>query len=299
MFPAEKEFLKARAAEHLQSRQWAGTNTKSDLVAGENLGKAVAAKYLQRSKTDGMKYAIGTRAQWDSLYYAATARYGNVVWKSLETPFRPPMLPFFGKVKSWCYPDITVVRPAAPPAVASDEFEKNVNELIDISKNLTPEQRRIANYWADGTGTYTPPGHWNRAAADYIIENKENPLRTARTFAYLNIAIMDAGISCWDTKYHYYYPRPAQVNRNFKSLLGTPNFPAYTSGHSTFSAAAATVLGHIYPTKAAEAEAMAKQASDSRIYGGIHYRFDCEIGLQVGKTIGNASKAVAIADGAE
>ena len=299
MFPVEKEYLKAKAAEHTQSRLLAGANTQSDLDAGTALGKAVAAKFIARSKTDGMKNAVGNQAKWDSIAYSAKERSSDGIWLSVEWPRRPPMLPLFGKVKPWCFTDIRTTRPAAPPAIGSPEFGKSMQELEDIAKNLSNEQRRIANFWADGAGTYTPPGHWNRAASGYIVDAKENPLRTARSFAYLNMSLMDAAISCWETKYYYCYPRPVQVNRSFKSVLGTPNFPSYTSGHSTFSGAAAAVLGHLYPSKATDADAMAKQASDSRMYGGIHYRFDCEVGLQVGKTVGDASNAIARLDGAE
>lgn len=298
MFPLEAAYLQEKMLEHRNSRIWAGMNVESDLVAGEMLGKAVAAKFIDRSKTDGMKNVVGNQVKWDSLENAAQAKYGWH-WESMESPQRPPMLPFYGRLKPWCMPNVEAVRPVPPPAVGSPEFETAVQELKDLSKNLTKEQRRIANYWGDGVSTYTPPGHWNRTASELILENSQNPLRTARTFAYLNMTLMDAGISCWDTKTYYYYPRPAQAIPGFRSLLGLPNFPSYTSGHSTFSAGAATVLSHLFPAKAAALEAMAKEASESRIYGGIHYRFDCEVGLSVGNKIGAYSLAVAKVDGGE
>jgi hypothetical protein len=95
---------------------------------------------------------------------------------------------------------------------------------------------------------------------------------------------MDAGIACWDTKYYYYTPRPQQFG--LKTSVGLPNFPSYTSGHSTFSSAAATVLGFIFPEKAKEFEKYALEASNSRIFGLIHFRIDCELGLDHGKKIG-------------
>ena len=89
------------------------------------------------------------------------------------------------------------------------------------------------------------------------------------------------------------------MNPEIKTLTGVPNFPAYISGHSTFSAAAATVLSHIIPEKASAYDAMAKEASMSRLYGGIHYRSDCEVGLTVGKNVGNYAVQRAQTDGAE
>jgi membrane-associated phospholipid phosphatase len=126
-----------------------------------------------------------------------------------------------------------------------------------------------------------------------------NPLRSARTFAYLNMAVMDAGISCWDAKYYYHYPRPIQAIPGFKTILGTPNFPSYTSGHSTFSAAAADVLSYIFPADAATFQAWAQEAGDSRIYAGIHYRFDATEGIAQGKAVAQYTLQKAQADGSD
>jgi hypothetical protein len=89
------------------------------------------------------------------------------------------------------------------------------------------------------------------------------------------------------------------VNPAIKTWTGLPNFPAYTSGHSTFSGAAATILGHIIPAKKQTYDAMAKEASLSRIYGAIHYRSDCEIGLQAGNKVGAFAITRAQTDGAD
>ena len=142
-------------------------------------------------------------------------------------------------------------------------------------------------------------GHWNTIAKEYIVHYRFNPLRTARTYAYLNTAMMDAGISCWDTKYYYMYPRPPQADKKIETLFGLPNFPSYTSGHSTFSAAAAEVLGYVFPNEQSLFEQYAKDASESRIYARIHFRFDCETGLTVGENIGNYAVSAAQADGAD
>lgn len=117
--------------------------------------------------------------------------------------------------------------------------------------------------------------------------------------AYLNTAMEDAGISCWDTKYYYMFPRPPQLNANINTLFMLPNFPSYTSGHSTFSAAASTVLSYFFPSDASVFENWAKEASDSRIYARIHFRFDCETGLEVGNEIGGYAVAAAMSDGAD
>jgi membrane-associated phospholipid phosphatase len=112
------------------------------------------------------------------------------------------------------------------------------------------------------------------------------------------MAVADAGICCWDTKSYYYTARPTQIDPSIKTI-GLPNFPSYTSGHSTFSGAAATVLGYIFPADKPKFDAMAQEASMSRIYGGIHYRSDCEVGLRCGNAIGSFSVRFGQKDGAK
>lgn len=296
MFPGEVSYLEAKLAEAKNVRTWAGMNVASDLSAGEALGKAVAAKIMAKAKTDGMS-ASNNQALVPSQIEAAKARGIKDTWVSQEMPLRPPMLPNYGAVATWNFDRKTLesIRPKMPYIVGSAEWQKEFEELEKINKSQTREQARIANFWADGAGSYTPPGHWNREAANLAYENKFSEVRMARTMALVNTALMDAGIACWETKYYYYTPRPQQFG--LKTSVGLPNFPSYTSGHSTFSAAAATVLGALFPDKATELTAKALEASNSRIYGLIHYRVDCEMGLVHGKQIGEFAIARGKADG--
>lgn len=299
MFPLEKDFIAAKAAEHQNSLKWAGLNVSSDIIAGDSLGRAVGKVFRMRAANDGMKNAQTPKTRSDSIRDAAEARFGWH-WINLETPPRPVgITPFFSKVQLWCVPNVESVRPDGPPAPGSPEFQTAANELNDVLDNLTNDQRKIANFWSDGLGTYTPPGHWNRFACDYIVKYKYNPLRAARTLAYLNMAMLDAGIACWDAKYYFHYPRPIQAMPGFKTILGTPNFPSYTSGHSMFSAAGAEVLSHIFPADAPTFEAWSQEAALSRLYGGIHYRFDIEDGNVKGKEVGQYAIDRMTEDGGE
>lgn len=299
MFPLEKDFLAAKAEEHLESLVLSGSNVDSDVAAGSTIGVEIAKRALARARTDGMSKAQTPKPISDSIKNSAIERLGWY-WENIEIPPRPVGLaPLFGKVRMWNVPNVADVRPVPPPAPGSAEFEVAARELRDLQENMTPEKRKIANWWSDGLGTYTPPGHWNKFAKDYIIKYKFNPLRAARTLAYMNMAIMDAGIACWDAKYFYHYPRPINAIPGFKTILGTPNFPSYTSGHSTFSAAAAAVLSHIFPQDATQFDAWALEAAESRIYAGIHYRFDSEVGLTQGKNVAAYTITKAQNDGAE
>lgn len=300
LFPGDQDYIQMKAEEHKRARIIAGANVRSDIEAGEALGRAVAAKFVTRARGDRAGAAAGNQAMWTQLETDCIAR-GETPWYSLESPKRPPMLPGFGKVKAFLFDSLTAIslRPGPPPLVKSDKMKQETEEVLSMVKNPTRERTRIVHFWADGVGTYTPPGHWDAIAAEDFITKNFSEVRWARNMALLNMSLMDAGIVCWDTKYFYFNPRPTQLDPSIKTLTGIPNFPSYISGHSTFSGAAAVILEHIVPEKAATYNAMASEASISRVYGGIHYRSDCEIGLTVGKNVGNYAVQRAMTDGAE
>lgn len=299
LFPGDLDYIRQKAAEEKLYRIMAGANTRSDLDAGESLGKQVADVFLARARTDKAGAAIGNKELWDKLESDKRAT-GQIPWMSLELPKRPPMLPLFTKVTPFLFSPETVVvlRPPAPYSTSSPEFQKEADEVLQMSMNRSREHERIVAFWADGVGTVTPPGHWNAIAADEFVKHNYSEVRWARNLALLNMAEMDAAIVCWDAKYYYFNPRPTQFMFNIKTLTGIPNFPSYTSGHSNFSGAAATVLGYLVPEKKQAFMDMANEAAMSRLYGAIHYRSDCEVGLQTGIKVGNYAVARAKADGA-
>lgn len=299
LFPGDQDFIQMKAEEHKRARLIAGANVRSDIEAGEALGKAVAQKFVTRARGDRAGAAAGNQTIWTQLETDIIAK-GETPWYSLEIPKRPPMLPLFGKVKPFLFDSLTVIalRPPAPPSVASIKMRAETEEVKRYINNPTRENIAIVHFWADGVGTYTPPGHWNAIAADDFISKNMSEVRWARNLALLNMSQMDAAIVCWDTKFFYYNPRPTQLDASIKTLTGIPNFPAYISGHSTFSGAAATILSYIVPERAAAYDAMAREASFSRLAGGIHYRSDCEMGLVVGNNVGNYAVTRAQTDGA-
>jgi len=300
LFPDEIAAIQQKLEEQELSLILSGAATRSDILAGETLGRQVAELFITRGRADNAGKAIGTATDWAG-FITTTQAAGQIPWYSLEVPKRPPMLPLFNKVKSFLLDSATVVslRPGPPPLTGSDQMKTETEEVNSYVKNPSRENMRIVQFWADGVGTYTPPGHWNAIAAEDFVKKNFSEVRWARNLALLNMAIMDAGIVCWDTKYHYFNPRPTQLDPAIKTLTGIPNFPAYISGHSTFSGAASTVLGHIIPERAGAYDAMAQEASNSRMWGGIHYRTDCSVGLTVGRNIGNYAIQRATKDGAE
>ncbi len=317
LFPAAVEEIVTKAGEQRSVALLSGKAALSDISVGLALGKAVAQDYLTRAGADGMGSSVGTQPQWQALVDTAKLHWAKlptpvmasdvVTWTSLDAPARPPMLPFFGTktspglgVKGWMMANSDFIneRPVPPPVATSDLMKAQLAEVKYYSKNLTRDREAIVLKWADGVNTVTPPGHWNQIAEGYVRDAHFSEVRAARAFALLNMVMHDAAIGCWECKYYYYNPRPTQLDASVKTGTGIPNFPSYASGHSTFSGAAATVLSYLFPTGATYFNAQAQEATLSRLYGGIHYRIDCEVGLVHGQRIGAYTVNFAKTDGA-
>ena len=298
LFPAAVEQVTLKAAEQRNAALWSGKATASDLAAGLALGKSVAAVFLARAASDGMRTAGGSAVLWKALADSATAR-GEIAWISRDIPARPPMLPLFGQVRAWNMTpaDIVTERPPPPPSTSSQQMKDETAEVKRTVDQLTSGQLAIAQKWNDGAGTYSPPGHWNDVALEYVRDAQMSEVRAARVFALLNMAMHDAGVGCWEAKYHYFNPRPSQLDASIKTQIGMPNFPSYTSGHSTFSAAAASILSYLFPSGATSFAAMRDEAGISRLYGGIHYRSDIEAGKAHGNRIASYTLNFAQTDG--
>lgn len=248
---------------------------KRDIENGYAIGRAVGSRIMEHAQSDGAD------ATW-----TGEVPSGPSYWISSAVPPAPPLLPHWGDVRPWLMTSGAQFRPMPPPDFASPEFQAAVAEVREISDHRTSDQLASALFWADDPGTATPPGHWNRIAAELIHQHHMPEIRAAWTLALLNMALMDASISCWDAKYVYWLMRPSQVDPLITTPVPLPNFPSYTSGHATFSGAASELLAHVFPARRAQLRSWAEEAAASRVYGGIHYRFDSEIGLEAGFAIG-------------
>lgn len=299
LFPLEADFLNGLAEEQVNTVRWGGNGTESDIKDGWQLGDYVASKILERTDLDGMSKAADPTESYIS-YFKIYPTIVPVPWISISGPKVYPILPMYGTVRTW-YDSTSVFSalPPPPPNVGTDAFKKDIAYVKSISENRSREQWRISDFWADGGGTYTPPGHWNEIAEELLVRTEWSEVRTARAFSVMNRAIMDSGILCWYAKYKYYFPRPSQIDPGIKTATGIPNFPSYTSGHSSFSAAAGTVLGYLFPDQREELERQFIEAGDSRVYGGIHYEFDNLEGRNAGVAVGELAISEAKNDGAD
>ena len=232
--------------------------------------------------------------------------------KWIPTPplFQPAMLPSWGKNRTMVAANgAGTIDPPAPPVfsmTAGSAFYVAAFEVYNAGVNLSPEQHDIAMYWNDGSGSFFPPGHNVAIALQMIRSRQLNLDQAAALLAKVGIAQNDAAIVCWRAKFVHNVLRPETFIRNYidpswGTLIPTPPFPSYTSGHSTFSGAGATILtaelGDVSftdstkipygfsPRSFSNFYDYAQEAAVSRLYGGIHYRFDNENGFTCGQHI--------------
>jgi len=266
--------------------QTLATTNPSGLVKirrGWEIGQTAAHHTSQRALNDGAD------ATWD-LKQRPAIRPG--LWQAAPplNAYRP-LEPMAGRWHTWVLRDGSELSPPPPPVYDSREYWEEVHKVMQTAAQLTEEQKKIAEDWNLGFGTVTPAGVWNRQAREHVLRQKLNTAQTARLFAALNVAMMDAFISCWSTKFRFWTERPvtvirAKFNPEFLPHIVTPPFPSYPSGHATVSGAASEVLASFFPEQSGKFRAMAVEASKSRLYGGIHFPVDNEEGLKVGQKIG-------------
>lgn len=278
---------------------------------GVDLGEEVAAQMLALRAGDGSDVTVP---------YTPGNAPGD--WRPTPPGNLPALLPNWPNVTPFAMTSGSQFTPDGIPALTSTEYTAAFNEVKSLgdinSATRTADQTNIALFWANGGGTATPPGHLNVLAA-IVAEQQGNSLaENARLFAMLNVAMADAAIMAWDAKYATNFWRPitgiraADTDGNagtiadpaWTPLIVTPPFPSYVSGHSSFSGAAAAVLKNFFGrdniafTLPSENIAVgsrsftsfsqaAQESADSRLFGGIHWRFDNEDGLRAGTNLGN------------
>jgi hypothetical protein len=214
-----------------------------------------------------------------------TVPTGPGVWFSTTTPPTPPGGGAFGNARPFFLTSASQFRPAPPPAVGSPTFAAALAEVRRISDTRTPQQDSLAKFWALPTGTFTVGGWWNREAATLATTRGLGERRAAHLLALAGVAAYDALIACNDAKYSYWLLRPTQADPAITLTIGLPNFPSYPSNTACISAAEAEVIGARMPNERRRLGALAGEAALSRIYGGIHYRFDGETGLELGRRV--------------
>jgi membrane-associated phospholipid phosphatase len=278
---------------------------------GIAVGKAVAKQILAWRSTDGSDLTVN---------YGPGNDPGD--WQPTPPAFAPAVAPQWGQVVPFCIPIDSAFRPPPQPTLTSAEYTAAFDEVKSLgaadSTTRTAEQSDIARFWYGTAGTFTSAGYWNQIAQEVAVQRGDSMVENARLFALLNLAQADSYFAIWDAKYTYDFWRPVTAIRAadtdgnpatapepaWTSFLGTPAFPSYVSGHSGHSAAAAAVLGAYFKTddvcftlttdslpgvtRSFESfSAAVHEVSDSRVFAGIHWRFDVTAGETVGYQVGN------------
>jgi hypothetical protein len=283
------------------------SQAKADGVA---VGQAAAADVLAFRQNDGSATA----------QFAVTPGTDPGDWRPTPPANAAFLLPGWGTVTPFAIPAADQFAPGAPPALDSVTYAEALNEVKALgsatSTTRTAEQSQIAVFWRGGGGTVTPPGMSAEIAQQVIRRENLDLLDSARVLALVGLAVADAGIVAWDAKRDNDLWRPVTAIRAadtdgndltgadpaWSSFIATPPFPSYTSGHSTFSSAAAAVLqglfGENYAFRFYSQDLpgvsrsfasffdAANEAGFSRILGGIHYSFDNTAGLESGTEVG-------------
>lgn len=304
--------LKASQAAAFALEVAAGNVPQADVDRGVEHGEDVAAEIIDWIAGDGY-------AQFNDCPY--TVPTGDGLWE--PTPpgsVANPLEPCWGELRTFallfgaeCAPlshppfSRSATAPFAQQALEVYEF----NDSVDPSDNLTPVQQAIANFWEDGEGTLTPPGHWVSITGQVLEQEGEDLDVAAEAYAKVGIAVADAIIACWKVKYVDNLLRPITYIRDplgpindpaWTSFITTPPFPEFTSGHSTQSGAAAVVLTDLLgdvtftdhthdgagltPRSFTSFSEAADEAAISRLLGGINYRSAIERGQEQGECVG-------------
>src|SRR5438874_7255039 len=260
---------------------WPGEKNQ-DVAAGNEIGHTVGAAVLSQSQNDGYLTAPTAFA---AMVSARGIRLGD--WYTAPAPAAIVrslwgVTPFFLETEDFLL----------SPDPHTYDFQTALDEVFALSSPPTPDHLAIALKWnkVPPNGPYTA-GEWNRRADELIGSYHRTEAEATRILAYANAAAFDAQIDCFETKYTWWFRRPAQVNSSITTAFATPNHPSYPSGHSCISSAFGAVLADAFPSERAGLDALVEEAGMSRIYAGIHYRFDVEAGQGVGRRA--AAKALA------
>jgi hypothetical protein len=302
--------LDAAETDAIARRRASGVSARA-LVASVEHGRAVADHLGTWIARDGHAGTVGRP------YTPPSGRDWN--WESTPPNYRPAIEPFWSEVRPMVLLRADEVEPEAPLPFSAERgsaFHEQAMTVYRQSLANTDEQMAIARFWTDNPGSFTPPvgtptglpaGHWMMVATQALALRGARLDAALETLALTGVALHDAFLNCWTWKYRYNLLRPVTyVNRyiapGWATLINSPQFPEHTSGHSVASPAAAAVLtdrlgafpftdhshdvrGHS-PRRFDSFAHAAREAAQSRLYGGIHYPHAISAGFAQGEQIG-------------
>ena len=261
-FPLDAALLDATLLAQRGAEPWSGAQKKS-FAMGEAVGREIGAAVVAYAATDRF-----------NLMAAPPNPGGPGNWTGVN-----PVRGYIG-MRTFSLTSDDQFRPGPPPAYLSPEFNAALAEIRALSDGLTPAQLLIAQVWAA-----RGPAYMNQLASEMIVDHRRSEREGARVLAVANMAGFDVQDACFDAKFAYYLIRPSQADPLIKLPVGLPNHPSYPSNHSCITSAFATVLMAEFPQESERLQAMVEEAGLARMYGGLHYRFDCLVGRELGRQV--------------
>jgi membrane-associated phospholipid phosphatase len=270
LFPADAGEFDRLAQEAGASRVEAGVQYPSDVAAGSELGRRVAALVIERARADN------SDAVWDG-----TVPSGPGMWTGTNPGGVPERA-----WKPWVLSDPAQLRPEPPPAYDSGARAAELAEVKDLPR--TPRTTALALSWQYGGyyGNSLGIVYWIRQASQRLMEEhlEANAPAAARLYALLSVTLYDTWIATQEAKFAYWTARPFQLDPSLTTVFPTPNHPSYPSNRAGLGMGA-EVLAHFFPRDAAVLRATAEQIGESAIWAGIHFRSDVVAGAAVGRTV--------------
>ena len=199
----------------------------------------------------------------------------------------PPSLAISLGLRPWFLTARDQFRPPLPPRPGSAALTSGLAAVRDATEHRTRAETRATWAWARNAATL-----WSEIAGAAILRQRLSETDAARALMYLNMTLSDATIACWDAKLTYWYPRPSQLDSTIDLSIPLPNFPSYPSAHATLFAAGAAVLGHLMPAEQPALDSLAREATASRVWAGVHYPFDNVAGAQLGRQVAGVALLV-------
>jgi hypothetical protein len=279
LFPKDEAAINARLAGEIAA---IGNDGRAAFQAGVDVGRTAGAEVVAMAKADRSDLA------WNG-----PLPEGPGKWSSRAQPARPPLGPRLGEFRTFFIASGSEFRAPAPPAVDSPAFRAEVVEVRRVADTRTNEQIRIAQYWETLSGSFNA-GLWNQIARNAIAAHGLDEATSARLLAQLHMASVDATAACHDSKYVYWVPRPTQMDPDIHLAIAVPNHPSYPSNHACISGTIGAVLDAQFPDEGGRYSRMAREAGESRIYGGIHYRIDLDQGFVIARKVSERAIATGV-----
>ena len=269
-YPSMADSVKRMAQQLMASRIAAGLAFPGDTRDGFELGQRIAEKEIEYTKD------FITKVSWDG-----KIPEGPGYWRGQH-----PMFPMAGLNKTVVLESGSQLRPPPPP-----DFAKDMAEMKNFKRTLRSNTN--AYNFASGFGDEV----LHKKILEYNIHL--DPPRAARIYAITAIAVYDGFVACWDAKYAYWGIRPDQYDSGYHSLLPTPPFPGYPSGHAMLGSVMAEMFSYFFPADRAYFLKRARDGAESRFQAGIHFRTDNEVALELGKKVAAAVILKVRTDGAD